>query len=250
MEKPFAELKNITHIYQELTSETLAIDNLSLSIYDGEFIAIVGPSGCGKTTLLSILSGMINPTSGSITISGKVSTECDVGYMLQHDHLLEWQTIRTNALLGLKIRHKFNESTAAFADELLNRYGLKEFKNSYPNQLSGGMRQKAALIRTLALSPELLLLDEPFSALDYQTRLVVADEVSNIIRSEKKTAVLVTHDIAEAVSLADRVVVLTKRPSRIKSIHSIDINHKSSLERRSDPKFNYYFDLLWNEIDN
>lgn len=245
---PFVELKGITHIYQDLKSETLALQNIDLTVYKGEFIAIVGPSGCGKTTLLSILSGMIEPTEGSVSIDGKAAGEFDVGYMLQHDHLLEWQTIISNARLGLKIRHMLNDETRLYTQHLLECYGLAEFAQSYPNQLSGGMRQKVALIRTLALKPDMLLLDEPFAALDFQTRLSVADEVSNIIRSEGKTAILVTHDISEAVSLADRIVVLTERPARIKAIHDINLPGKNSLERRSAPKAGKYFDIIWQEL--
>lgn len=246
----FVQLMNISHIYQELTRETLAVKNFNLNIGKGEFIALLGPSGCGKTTLLSILSGMIKPTSGNIVIDGKDAQSFDVGYMLQHDHLLEWQTILSNTLLGLKIRGKLDKQSTALAESLLERYGLADFKKSYPTQLSGGMRQKVALIRTLALNPQLLLLDEPFSALDFQTRLILSNEVSDIIRSEGKTAVLVTHDISEAISLADRIVVLTKRPASIKAIHDVNLKSVVPIERRSDPHFNSYFDMIWNEIND
>lgn len=245
-----ATLHNVTHIYHDLTNETLAIDNISFSVDTGEFVAIVGPSGCGKTTLLSILSGLLTPTSGSVTICGQDVKNSDVGYMLQHDHLLEWQTIMSNTLLGLRIQHKLNDATKAYASELLDRYGLSEFKNSYPRQLSGGMRQKAALIRTLALDPRMLLLDEPFSALDFQTRLNVADEVRNIILTENRTAILVTHDISEAVALADRVIVLTKRPARIKVVYDINVSGDTSFMRRKDPAFVKYFDMIWRDLQN
>ena len=245
---PFVSMRNITHIYQDLQSETLALSNINLEVDKGEFVAVVGPSGCGKTTLLSILSGMMEPTSGKVSIDGRKACECDVGYMLQHDHLLEWQSIISNALLGLKIRHMLNNESKKYTMELLERYGLSDFVNSYPGQISGGMRQKVALIRTLALNPDILLLDEPFSALDFQTRLSVADEVSSIIRSEGKTAILVTHDISEAVSLADRIVVLTKRPAKIKAIHEITLSGKDSLERRTEPGAGEYFDMIWKEL--
>ncbi|MBQ9949748.1 MAG: ABC transporter ATP-binding protein [Clostridia bacterium] len=246
--EPFVSLNNISHVYQDLKSETYALCDINLSISKGEFIAIIGPSGCGKTTLLSILSGMIEPTQGTVTVNGRPASECDVGYMLQHDHLFEWQTIESNALLGLRVRHKLSDENRKYAHELLTRYGLEEFCKAYPTQLSGGMRQKAALIRTLALRPEMMLLDEPFSALDFQTRLTVADEVGKIIRSEGKTAILVTHDITEAISLADKVVVLSKRPARILKIHDIDLPSKNSLERRTDPGAGEWFDILWREL--
>lgn len=245
-----AKLCNVTHIYQDLVSETLAVEDINLTVNKGEFVAIVGPSGCGKTTLLSIMSGMIKPTSGTVTINGREAEVSDVGYMLQHDHLLEWRTIASNALLGLKIRKKADDESIDYTNALLDRYGLSEFKASYPSQLSGGMRQKVALIRTLALKPDILLLDEPFSALDFQTRLIVADEVSSIIRSEKKTAILVTHDISEAVALADRIIVLTKRPATVKAEHDILLTGETSLARRKDSSFSKYFDMIWHELDN
>ncbi len=187
------ELKNISMNYQEATSETQAIKDVSFSVNKGEFISIVGPSGCGKSTLLSIISNLITQSSGEVSVVGTV------GYMLQKDHLFEWRNILQNVLLGLEIKKLLTPENIAYAKELLNRYGLGEFKEHYPSQLSGGMRQRAALIRTLAVKPEILLLDEPFSALDYQTRLYVSDEIANIIRKEEKTAVLVTHDLSEVV---------------------------------------------------
>ena len=240
--------RGVTHVYQDLKSETLALDDITFTVKRGEFIAIVGPSGCGKTTLLSILSGMLVPTRGTVTVAGKKPDCRSVGYMLQHDHLFEWQTIRSNVLLGLKIRGMLNDETKAYADELLCRYGLSEFASAYPAQLSGGMRQKAALIRTLALKPDILLLDEPFSALDFQTRLNVSDEVDRIIRGEGKTAILVTHDISEAIALSDRVFVLTKRPAKLLSVHDIEIEGKTSLERRTHPLAGKYFDEIWKEL--
>lgn len=244
----FVKVQGLTHVYQDLRSETLALDDISFTVDRGEFIAIVGPSGCGKTTLLSILSGMLKPTEGTITIDGKAPDCRNVGYMLQHDHLFDWQSIRSNVLLGLKVRHMLTDKAKDYADELLARYGLADFASSYPAQLSGGMRQKAALIRTLALSPGILLLDEPFSALDFQSRLSAADEVEEIIRTEKKTAILVTHDISEAVAMADRVFVLTSRPARICDIHEIDLEGRTSLERRTEPRAGEYFDAIWNEL--
>ncbi|RKD30499.1 ABC transporter ATP-binding protein [Thermohalobacter berrensis] len=195
------EIKNVSMIYHTLDGETEALKDISLDIYEGEIVVLVGPSGCGKSTLLSIVAGLLKPSSGKVLINGKEvkGTNKDVGYMFQRDHLFEWRTILQNALIGLEIQNKVNDETIAFVENLLETYGLGEFKNHYPRQLSGGMRQRAALIRTLALQPEILLLDEPFSALDYQTRLRIADEIGTILKKEKKTALMVTHDIAEAI---------------------------------------------------
>ncbi len=238
-------LDNISLRYHTTNGETLAVSNLNLSIAQGEFVSIVGPSGCGKSSLLSIIAGLMQPSSGTVKAYG------EIGYMLQKDHLLEWRSIYNNAILGLELQHKLNEQTTDRVKKLLHQYGLWEFKDHYPNQLSGGMRQRVALIRTLAISPDLLLLDEPFSALDYQTRLAVADEIGGIIRSEKKTAILVTHDISEAISLADRVVVLSNRPATVKNIHEINLSMDthSSLKAREDKEFSGYFNQIWKELD-
>ena len=209
---PIVSLEDVSLRYHSIGGETSAVSHLSLSVQAGEFISIVGPSGCGKSTILSMLAGQLAPSEGSIYIGGTI------GYMLQKDYLLQWRSIRSNALLGLEIQKKLTPENIAYVDTLLTQYGLGDFKNSLPNQLSGGMRQRAALIRTLAVRPDILLLDEPFSALDYQTRLSVSDEIGTIIREEGKTAILVTHDISEAISLSDRVVVLSKRPASLKKI--------------------------------
>lgn len=197
---------NVNMTYQSLEGETPTLLDINLDVSEGEFIGIVGPSGCGKTTILSIIAGLIKPTSGEVFIEGKKveGPSSKVGYMLQQDHLFEWRTITQNVLLGLEIQGKLNEKSKENVIRLLETYGLGEFKNHYPHQLSGGMRQRVALIRTLAINPKILLLDEPFSALDYQTRLALSDEIGTIIKKEKKTALLVTHDIAEAVSMSDR----------------------------------------------
>lgn len=196
------EIKNISMNYHTLDGETVAIKDISLDVHNGEIIGIVGPSGCGKSTLLSIVAGLIKPTRGSVYINNKEvnGPSKNIGYMFQRDHLFEWRNILDNVLIGLEIQGKVNEETIKFAEELLETYGLSEFKKHYPNQLSGGMRQRVALIRTLAVKPDILLLDEPFSALDYQTRLAIADEIGSILKKEKKTALMVTHDIAEAIS--------------------------------------------------
>lgn len=247
-------LKNITMKYQDINGETVAIDNVSFNVEKGEFLAIIGPSGCGKSTLLSIICGILKPSSGEVYIDGVKSTGINqkVGYMLQRDNLLEWRTIYKNILLGLEIQHRISDETLSYADKLLKTYGLYEFKDKYPSQLSGGMRQRAALIRTLVTNPEILLLDEAFSALDYQTRLSVTDDVYSIIKNEKKTTVMITHDIPEGISMADRIIVLSNRPANISSIHEIsfsDIEKRTPLLCRKSPEFSSYFDTLWRELD-
>lgn len=247
------ELENISKTYYTKEAETLAVDGLSFTVKQEEFVALLGPSGCGKTTLLSLISGNLPPTGGEIRLMGKpvkgISNE--IGYMLQHDHLFEWRTIRRNVNLGLEIRHILTKENTSYTDELMTKYGLKEFADSYPHTLSGGMRQRAALIRTLALSPQILLLDEPFSALDFQTRLQVCDDVYKIIKQEKKTTLLVTHDISEAISLADKIIVLTDRPAKVKNIHYPLMSHISSpLKRREDASFAKQFEQIWKELNN
>ena len=220
-------VENISLTYHSLQGETKAIDNLSFKVNKGEFIALVGPSGCGKTTVLSLIAGLIPISSGKIEINTE-NKENQTGYMFQKDNLFEWRSIFKNITLGLEIQKKLSDDNETYINELLTKYGLIDFKNRYPNELSGGMKQRVALIRTLALKPEILLLDEPFSALDSQTRIKVCDDVHNIIKSEGKTAILVTHDISEAISMADRIikikngktegVVLNKDPISVKEI--------------------------------
>ncbi len=243
--RPIVSLENVSLRYHSINGETLAVCNLSLSVQPGEFLSIVGPSGCGKSSILSMLAGLIQPSEGAISVNG------GIGYMLQKDYLLEWRTIRDNALLGLEIQNKLTPDNIAFVEALLEQYGLKDFINHYPYQLSGGMRQRVALIRTLAIRPDILLLDEPFSALDYQTRLSVSDEIGSIIRKEGKTAILVSHDIAEAISLADRVVVLSSRPAQVKKIYDIhlSLDTYSPMKAREAPEFREYFNAIWKELD-
>ncbi len=251
--KPLLELNNVSYAYHSRGGETYALSDLSFQVQRGEFIAVVGPSGCGKSTLLSLISGLLLPESGSILLDGKEGSSFreNIGYMLQKDHLFEWRTIYRNVILGLEIQRKLNDESRARVDKMLMDYGLYRFRNSMPSELSGGMRQRAALIRTLALDPELLLLDEPFSALDFQTRLSVCDDVFSILKKEKKTALLVTHDLSEAVSMADRVIVLTKRPARIRSIVEMDFARKGQtpFARRNEPEFKDYFNLIWKELN-
>lgn len=234
--------------YQSADGEIEAISNVSFSVREGEFVSIIGPSGCGKSTLLSIVAGLLEPSSGEVRIDSDGES---VGYMLQKDSLFPWRTIRQNVQLGLDITGRRTPEAVEYADRLLKTYGLWDFCDSHPGQLSGGMRQRCALIRTLAVRPGLLLLDEPFSALDYQTRLAVADDIHSIIRREGKTALMVTHDISEAVSMSDRVIVLTRRPATIKS--SYDITYAAGpgrpLECRDRPEFKDYFNRIWRDID-
>lgn len=236
-------IKNLSKIYHTKTSETKAIDDFSFELNDNEFVAIVGPSGCGKSTILNILANLDTKSDGEIIINDNIK----LGYMLQQDALFNWKTVLDNCLLGLEINKMNNKD---YVLKLLNTYGLKDFINSYPNNLSGGMRQRVALIRTLATKPDILLLDEPFSALDYQTRLKVSDDVYNIIKKEKKSAIMVTHDIAEAISMADKIIVLSKRPSIIKKVIDINLTDKSTpINNRKAKEFAYYYDLIWKEID-
>lgn len=240
-------IKNLKKIYHTPKCETLAVKDFSFELKEGEFIAIVGPSGCGKSTILSILSGLESSSGG--TVDFKDNTK--VGYMLQQDALFEWKTILKNCLLGLEINNELTYDNKQYVINLLNNYGLKEFINSYPNNLSGGMRQRVALIRTLSLKPDILLLDEPFSALDYQTRLSVSNDVYKILKKEKKSAIIVTHDLAEAISIADKVIVLSKRPCTIKNIYDIKLSNKSTpIENRCAKEFAYYYDLIWKDIDH
>ena len=251
--EPILELKNINYAYHTLEGETKALTDISFSIASGEFVCIVGPSGCGKSTLLSIISGLLEPEKGLLKTNGKYLREStmNIGYMLQHDHLFEWRTVYSNVLLGLEIQHMLSAKSKAKAKELLELYGLKQFINSKPSELSGGMRQRAALIRTLVLEPDILLLDEPFSALDYQTRLSVGDDIGQIIRNAHKTALLVTHDLSEAVSLADRVIILTERPATIAKIVPITftLEKDTPLLRRNAPEFKNYFNIIWEELN-
>ena len=246
-------VEHLTQTYQAKNGETAAINDLSFSVKEGEFVSIVGPSGCGKSTLLSIISGLLQPTSGSVQVYGEPVTGITprIAYMLQRDYLLPWRTIWRNVIFGLQLQGKDTSDRLAYAEDLLKTYGLYEFRNSYPAQLSGGMRQRAALIRTLAMQPDILLLDEAFSALDYQTRLTVSDDVYRILRQENKTILMVTHDIPESISMSDRILVLSARPCQIKSQHEIrfDLPERSPLLCRNQPEFSSYFNLVWKELD-
>lgn len=250
---PLLEIKDVSYAYHSRAGETYALSQISFQILRGEFIAIVGPSGCGKSTLLSLIAGLLRPESGSVLFEGKTEDayRAKIGYMLQKDHLFEWRSIYENVILGLEIQNRLNKKAEEHIEEMLQEYGLHKFRNAKPSELSGGMRQRAALIRTLALEPDLLLLDEPFSALDFQTRLAVCDDVASILRQEQKTAILVTHDLSEAVSMADRIIVLTKRPAQIKTILNLKFSevNLSPFQRRNAPEFKEYFNQLWMEVN-
>ena len=249
--KKLLEFKDVSYFYQTKESEIKALDEVSFDVKEKEFTSLVGPSGCGKTTILSLTAGLLFPSSGEILIDGKAVEKNDgrIGYMFQHDHPFEWRTIWQNITLGLELQKKKKDlEKLAFADELLKKYDLYNFKNKKPRQLSGGMRQRVALIRTLVLQPSLLLLDEPFSALDFQTRLRVCDDVYDIIKSEQKTALLVTHDISEALSMSNKIVILSKRPAKVKEVVNISFTGDTPLSKREDKDFGKYFEMIWRNL--
>ena len=247
MEQSILKIEHIKKVYHDLSGEIEAIKNIELDVFDKEFLSIVGPSGCGKSSLLSVLSNLEQLTDGKIEFS---RDNIKIGYMLQSDSLFPWRTILENCLIGLEINNTLTKENKERVISLLNTYGLGDFINKYPSSLSGGMRQRVALIRTLATNPDILLLDEPFSALDYQTRLALSDDVYKIIKNEGKTVIMVTHDLAEAISLSDRIVVLTKRPAEVKNIYEIKITNKSTpINNRKTPEFNIYYDMIWRDLD-
>ena len=242
---------DMNHVYKDfysLDEERQILKDINFSVEEGEILVLLGPSGCGKSTILNIISGLLEPTQGSVDTHGK-----KIGYMFQKDHLFEWRTIMKNITLGLEIQHKLTNEAQEEIKRLLEIYDLWDFRNNFPRELSGGMKQRVALIRTLALNPDILLLDESFSGLDYQTRLIVTDDIYKIIKNENKIAILVTHDISEAISLADTVAVLSHRPTTIQSVHKITLTlegDKTPLTARLAPEFKDYFDLFWKELQN
>ncbi|GIM33651.1 MULTISPECIES: ABC transporter ATP-binding protein [Paraclostridium] len=241
------DVKNLTKNFYNKDGEIQVLNDINFSLNEGEILTLLGPSGSGKSTILNILTELLKPTSGKVNITG------NIGYMFQKDHLLEWRTIMDNILIGLEIQKKKTPEAISRIERLLKTYGLWDFRNMYPKELSGGMRQRVALIRTLAVNPDILLLDEPFSALDYQTRILVSDDVYKIIRNEGKSAILVTHDISEAISMSDKIAVLSKRPATIKSIYTIDLKisgERTPIISRSAENFKDYFNILWKEIDS
>ena len=247
------QINNISANYQSVKCETKALSNINFSLKEGDFVSIVGPSGCGKSTLLNIIAGLLKASSGEVLIDGKVNSKISskIGYMFQNDNLFDWLSVYDNIALGLKIRKKLDENASKYIDFLLKEYSLYDFKNHHPKELSGGMRQRVALIRTLVLNPEILLLDEPFSALDYQTRLNVNDDIYKIIKKENKTALMVTHDISEAIAMSERVIVLSKRPAKVKFDMNLSFpdDCHTPLKRRDNENFRYYFNTIWKELD-
>ena len=245
MEK-LLSIRNLKKNYHTLTSEIEAVKDFSYDFYDKEFISIVGPSGCGKSTILSIIAGIDTKSNGIISSKNNLI----LSYMLQNDALFEWLSVLDNCLVGLKVKGDLNIDSKAYVIKLLKTYGLEDFIDKYPNSLSGGMRQRVALIRTLAIKPDILLLDEPMSALDYQSRLAISEDIYNIIKKEGKTAIMVTHDIAEAISMSDKVIVLTNRPSTIKKVYKINFDNKSTpIKNRKSKDFFKYYDKIWSDLD-
>lgn len=252
--KKILELRDVGMAYHTVSGEIPALSHISFSVEEGEFVSLVGPSGCGKSTLLNLIAGLLVPEQGSVLIGGLPleQSTLTIGYMLQKDHLFEWRTIYENVILGLEIQKKKTPEYLKRVDRLLSEYGLADFRDARPSQLSGGMRQRAALIRTLALDPTLLLLDEPFSALDYQTRLNVSDDIGSIIKREGKTALLVTHDISEAISMSNRIIILSKSPAVIRNVItvSLDIPQRTPMASRNAPEFKTYFNQIWKELND
>lgn len=245
---PVLEFKHLNHYYHTENGEILALKDLTFRVMPGEFISIVGPSGCGKSTILSIITGILATDEAQF----KKQSDLVLGYMLQRDNLLEWRTVYENVILGLEIQNKLDREHLQNVENLLEAYGLSTFCNAHPSQLSGGMRQRVALIRTLALNPDVLLLDEPFSALDYQTRLEVSDDIGKIIKSRHKTAILVTHDISEAISMGDRILILSSRPGTVKKTIPIQVSveNRTPFNTRFAPEFKELFNIVWKELQS
>lgn len=248
------EVRKIEEKYQAANGEITALKEINFNVEKGEFISIVGPSGCGKSTLLSIIAGLMKPTAGEILVNGEKieGVSPHIGYMLQKDNLLEWRTIYNNVVLGLEIQHNLTSENIDRVLQLLKTYDLYDFKDKYPSQLSGGMRQRVALIRTLAINPDILLLDEAFSALDYQTRLTVTNDVYQILKKEQVTTLMVTHDIPEGISMGDKVIILSQRPAIVKEVMSIEFggDQRTPLDCRKDPQFSKYFNYIWKELSS
>ncbi|RSK28260.1 ABC transporter ATP-binding protein [Bacillus sp. HMF5848] len=250
----FLTLHNIHHIYFSKTGATTALEDISINIEEGEFISFLGPSGCGKTTLLSIIAGLLQPTEGEVRIDGEVIKESTsaIGYMLQQDYLFPWKTILDNILIGPRIMGAVTKETHEKAVSLLQSMGLEYVENAYPRELSGGMRQRVALVRTLITNPKLLLLDEPFSALDYQTKLKLEDLVADTLKQFKKTALLVTHDIGEAIAMSDRIFLLSSQPGKIARTFIVpaELRKEKPFHVRQHEQYNEFFQKVWKELDN
>ncbi len=238
------EFENVSKRFCNQQGILQVLDHVSFSVQEGEIVAIVGPSGAGKSTILNLISKLITPSEGKVIVNG------NIGYMFQRDCLFEWKNIYQNVLLGLEIQKNKTQENKSRVERMLKEYGLWEFKDAYPNQLSGGMRQRVALIRTLAVHPDILLLDEPFAALDYQTKLKVSEDIYKIIQKENKTTIIVTHDVSEAISLADKIIILSSRPAQVKGIFPIVIDAPTPLKKRQHQEFQRYFESIWEVIQN
>ena len=246
MTNKILEIVDLKKCFHSKDDSIVALDGIDFDVYKNEFISIVGPSGCGKSTILSILAGLYEKSDGQINLDKDIS----IGYMLQKDSLFSWRSVLDNCLIGLEVTNQMTDENKEYVISLLHTYGLYDFKDKYPDSLSGGMRQRVALIRTLALKPDILLLDEAMSALDYQSRLAISDDIYRIIKNEGITAIMVTHDIAEAISMSDRIIVLTKRPGKIKKIYTIELSDKSTpINNRKCKEFSKYYDELWRDLD-
>ncbi len=245
MEK-ILQVSHLSKKYHTLKEEIEALKDINFSVSRGEFISIVGPSGCGKSTILSIIDGLFEKSSGEIKMSDNIS----ISYMLQDDCLLPFRTILDNCLIGLEVTGNLTSESRQYVIHLLKTYGLEKFMDQYPKHLSGGMRQRCALIRTLATKPDILLLDEATSALDYQTSLAISDDIYQIIKKEGKTAIMVTHDISQAISMSDRIIVLTKRPAIVKKVYELSFDsHLTPIQRRKTKDFSSYYDQIWRDLD-
>ena len=246
MKNKVLEIVDLKKCFHSKDDSIVALDGIDFDVYKNEFISIVGPSGCGKSTILSILAGLYEKSDGQINLDKDIS----IGYMLQKDSLFSWRSVLDNCLIGLEVTNQMTDENKEYVLSLLQTYGLYDFNDKYPDSLSGGMRQRVALIRTLALKPDILLLDEAMSALDYQSRLAISDDIYRIIKNEGITAIMVTHDIAEAISMSDRIIVLTKRPGKIKKIYTVELSDKSTpINNRKCKEFSKYYDELWRDLD-
>lgn len=251
---PYLSVQKINHTYLTKDSATQALEDISMEIEEGEFVSFLGPSGCGKTTLLSIISGLLSPTEGEVLIHGKPVSRIvgTMGYMLQQDYLFPWKTIEENVLIGLKTLKQLSEEKKASTLSMLSEVGLENVENKFPRQLSGGMRQRAALVRTLAVDPEILLLDEPFSALDYQTKLKLENTVHKTLKDYRKTAVLVTHDIGEAIAMSDRIFLFSSKPGRVFKVFTVpdSLKNMAPFDARQDEQFSALFQSIWKELEH
>lgn len=251
-DEPLIEYRDVGRRFLSRTGAVTACEQVNLTVRQGEFVAVVGPSGCGKSTLLNMAAGLLAPTTGQVFYRGVPvqSPNTDVGYLTQRDTLLPWRTVEDNVAIALELRGDSRADRHRTAHAWLNRVGLAGFEKSYPAQLSGGMRRRACLARTLSYEPETILMDEPFGALDAQLRLVMHDELLKLWTGTRKTIVFVTHDLAEALTLADRVAVFSARPGRIRAIETVDLPRPRDVFRiRFDPRFGELHDRLWSYLE-